>query len=156
MAQRVLLVTDGTLTDTVEALYGEPIGLRKVALEIGPAADGSPALCLEPGAEVMQRSIVLYGGRSGRNYVYAESQLALDRLPAAFREGLLETDTPLGRLWSQFRIETWKELLFAGVVVASGKQQCWFPDCSNGLVKRSYRMISGGLPLMVITEYFPR
>ncbi|MEZ5399252.1 MAG: chorismate pyruvate-lyase family protein [Bryobacteraceae bacterium] len=155
MAQRVLLVTDGTLTDTVEALYGEPIGLRKVALGITPASGGPDPLQAPAGSPIMHRKIVLYGEETGRNYVYAESALALDRLPPAFRDGLLNTDTPIGRLWTEFRVETWKELLTAAAIPA-GPISRFFPDAPGDLLTRTYRMISRDEPLMVISEYFPK
>jgi chorismate-pyruvate lyase len=155
VVQRVLLVTDGTLTDTVEAIFGEPIGLRKLAVNISTAGSDPAPLEVTPGESVMHRKILLYGESTQQNYVYAESSLALNRLPPGFREGLLSTDIPLGRLWSQYRIETWKELLFAGLVSIEPLQD-YFPAGNGGLVKRTYRMISHGAPLMVITECFPR
>ena len=36
---------------------------------------------LPAGAPLLERKILLYGETSGRSYVYAESLLALDRLP---------------------------------------------------------------------------
>ncbi|MEZ5353904.1 MAG: chorismate pyruvate-lyase family protein [Bryobacteraceae bacterium] len=155
MVQRVLLVTDGTLTDAVEALFGEPIGLRKLGSRIAPSDGDSGALEAAPGSGIMHREILLKGEATGRNYVYAESELMLDRLPEGFREGLLVTNTPMGRLWSEHRMETWKELLYAGPVEAGGLA-VHFPGCTGGLIKRTYRIFCGGRPLMVISEFFPR
>jgi chorismate-pyruvate lyase len=112
-------------------------------------------LDLPTGAPLLRREILLYGETSGRAYVYAESILALDRLPPRFREELMHSDTPMGRLWSEHKMETWKELL----TVARHPVQKLTPhlgvaagaDC---LVRR-YRLISGGRPLMVIEENFP-
>jgi chorismate-pyruvate lyase len=153
--QRILLVTDGTLTDTLEAAFGEPIGLRKIGAEIAPAREPIPDLDLPSGHALLDRRIVLYGETSERPYIYAESLLALDRLPPRFREELMRSDTPMGRLWSEYRLETWKELLWVtrhrAAEIAPHLQIGADSEC---LVRR-YRLISGGRPLMVIQEQFP-
>jgi chorismate-pyruvate lyase len=87
--QRILLVTDGTLTDTLEAAFLEPIGLRKIAADIGPARAPVTELDLTRGERILDRKIVLYGETTGRPYIYAESLLALDRLPSCFRDELM-------------------------------------------------------------------
>ena len=90
MLQRILLISDGTLTDTLEAAFLEPITLRKVALQVAPARQAVAELDLAAGETGMERKIFLCGESSGRAYVYAESVLVLDRLPPRFREELLE------------------------------------------------------------------
>jgi chorismate-pyruvate lyase len=155
LLQRVLLVSDGTLTDTLEAAFLEPIALRKVGIEVAPARRAIPELEVAVGEPLMERRIFLCGETSGRAYVYAESALVLDRLPPRFREELVASDMPMGRLWSEHKLETWKELLAmsrhpAGELAAHFQVA---PE-SECLVRR-YRVISGGRPLMAITEHFP-
>src|SRR5258708_2170748 len=111
LLQRVLLVSDGTLTDTLEAAFLEPIWLRKIAIQVAPARGALPELDVVAGEPLMERKILLCGETSGKAYVYAESVLVLDRLPPRFREELVESDMPIGRLWSEHKLETWKELL---------------------------------------------
>jgi chorismate-pyruvate lyase len=153
--QRILLVTDGTLTDTLEAAFLEPIGLKKIGAITAPAREPVPALELAAGEPVLLRQIVLFGEITGRPYIYAESQLAIDRLPPRFRDELMHSETPMGRLWSEYKMETWKELLYvsrhpaaqlAGHLGIAAHDEC--------LIRR-YRLISGGRPLMVIEEQFP-
>jgi chorismate-pyruvate lyase len=141
LLQRILLVCDGTLTDTIEAAFQEPIILHKVEVTVARATEHVPELAIEPGAEVMRRRIELRGGNSGRVYVQAESLLALDHLPEGFRRDLVESNVPLGRLWSDYRLETWKELLTV--------------RREDEMLTRTYRVISGGRPIMRITESFP-
>ena len=97
LLQRVLLVSDGTLTDALEAAFLEPISLRKIGIQVIPAQHALPELDVLPGESLMERKIFLCGKNSGRVYVYAESVLVLDWLPPRFREELLQSDTPLGR-----------------------------------------------------------
>jgi chorismate-pyruvate lyase len=154
LLQRVLLACDGTLTDTLEAALLEPIVLHKIALNVAPARVAIVALEVDPGAEIMERKILLRGETSGRNYVYAESLLVLDRLAAGFRKDLVESNVPLGRLWSDHRLETWKELLSVerGPMGALAE---YFTGNEGDVLTRQYRVISGGRPLMLITESFP-
>src|SRR5581483_2223275 len=153
--QRILLVTDGTLTDTLEAAFWEPIGLRKIALQIVPARQPVEDLDLAPGELVLDRKIVLYGETTGKPYIYAESQLALGRLPPGFRDELMRSDTPMGRLWSEYRLETWKELLHVGRHAADQIAPHLHIRPETECLLRRYRLISGGRPLMVIQEQFP-
>jgi chorismate-pyruvate lyase len=153
--QRILLVTDGTLTDTLEAAFLEPVGLRKIAADILPAADPVPALALGAGEALLIRKIVLYGETTGRPYVYAESLLALDRMPPRFREELMHSDTPMGRLWSEYKMETWKELLHVARHPAQEIAPYLELAPSVECLMRRYRLISGGRPLMIIEEQFP-
>jgi chorismate-pyruvate lyase len=154
LLQRILLVTDGTLTDALEAAFLEPIGLRKIELNILTAPAPVEELDLPAGAPLLQRKILLYGENTGRSYVYAESQLALDRLPPRFREELMHSDTPMGRLWSEHKMETWKELLTVAQYPMD-KLAPYLGTTSAHCLMRRYRLISGGRPLMIIEEHFP-
>ena len=153
--QRILLVTDGTLTDTLEAAFLEPIGLRKIALDIVAAAEARADLDVARGEPLLERTIVLYGETTGRPYVYAESLLALDRLPPRFRDELTSSDTPMGRLWSEYKMETWKELLHVTRHPAADRAAHLAMAADDECLVRRYRLISGGRPLMLIEEQFP-
>lgn len=99
--QRVLLVTDGTLTEILEAYFAERIVLVKVAQQVIPATASHALLNPIVGETLIERKILLQGTRSRSNYVYAESLVAVDRLAPSFRDALLTSDTPLGRSgWS--------------------------------------------------------
>jgi chorismate-pyruvate lyase len=155
LLQRVLLATDGTLTDVLEAAHLEPVGIRKLSSSIERVATPPAVLEVEPGDRLMHRRVLLVGEQSGRVYAYAESVLAIDRLPPTFRDALLTTDTPMGRLWLAHRMETLKEMLSA-TRMPIGPLAAHFPEIADGdLLSRAYRLICGGRPLMVITEYFP-
>jgi len=155
LIQRVMLATDGTLTDTVQAIFNEPIGLKKLTISVAPSREPIDVLALEAGEPIMERRVLIFGETTGRTYVYAESILAVRRLPESFRAALLTSNEPLGRLWSRHKLETWKDLLS----VTSGPPR--HPDSffsvndSRELITRTYRLLSGGHPLMRITEYFP-
>jgi chorismate-pyruvate lyase len=155
LLQRILLISDGTLTDTLEAAFLEPIGVRKIQLTTAASQAAVPDLAVASGESLMERKIVLHGETSGRNYVYAESLLALDRLPLAFREDLSATNMPLGHLWSKYKLETRKELLAVWRAPCGALGEYFHGNERTDLLGRRYRLISGGRPLMLITEHLP-
>ncbi len=153
--QRVLIITDGTLTEILEATFFERIHLVKISQQTISATPSPPHLTLNAGASIVERRILLRGEKSNKNYVYAESTIALDRLHPTFRNALVNSDTSLGRLWLEHKLETFKELLEVKHVQANGL--CDHFNCakSNMLLVRTYRVISANVPIMLISEYFP-
>ena len=153
--QRVLLVTDGTLTEILEANFFERIRLVKVSQRITSATTSHALLEPNPDEVVIERKILLQGETSHRNYAHAESLIAVDRLGVLFRDALLNSDTPLGRLWLEHKLETFKELQEVRCLRANGLS-CYF-ECAEAapLLVRTYRVFSASKPVMVITEYFP-
>lgn len=154
LLQRILLVTDGTLTDTLETAVLEPIGLKKLTSDISITSSRVEALELDAGQPVMRREILLFGETTGANYVYAESLLALNRLPEQLREELIHSGKPMGRLWSEYKLESRKELLEIEYRPLDDLG-AYFKPSSLNLLSRRYRLISGGKPLSVIRECFP-
>ena len=105
--QRVLLVTDGTLTEILEASFLERIQLVKVTLRVTPAKKEHFLLELNDQEAVMERQILLRGSETGRNDVYAESLIAVDRLGSGLSDELLNSQIPLGHYGSS---TSWKHL----------------------------------------------
>ncbi len=155
LLQRMLLVCDGTLTDMVEAAFLEPIRLVKLAVETSPAQEAIDELDIPAGRLVVQRQILLQGATTGTNYVYAESLIAVDSLDPAFRDALLNTDAPLGRLWIQHKLETRKEILRVWRLPPGEGPPHFGPAASHGHLARRYRVFSSGRPIMLISEFFP-
>ncbi len=153
--QRVLLVTDGTLTEILEASFLERIQLIKVAQCVVPANHGHSYLTPKNGEPVMERKILLRGSESGRNYVYAESLIAVDRLDSALCGELLNSEIPLGRLWLEHKLETFKEMNEVEYR-KSGELSAYFDgDSASLLIERRYRVWSGKKVVMVVTEFIP-
>lgn len=155
LLQRLLLVNDGTLTDALEAAFLEPIALVRLSVDVFSASDGTLDLAQDPGLPVMHREVLLRGSTSRRNFVFAKSWIALNRLPAAMRSELAESGKPIGRLWSEYRLETAKEVLRFWREPA-GELSIHFGGGPDAMIlARSYRVLQHGTPLMVIAEYFP-
>lgn len=153
--QRVLLTTDGTVTNVLEALSGEPVALVKLSqsYDLSPADD--PDLCTADGESLIRRRILLRGRSSGRSYVYAESVVMVNRLHPALCHDLVETDNPIGKLLVQSRVETFREFVSWGFEPAGDIAVHFGLGEDDQLISRTYRVFSERAPIMVITEKFP-
>jgi chorismate-pyruvate lyase len=156
LLQRILLTNDGTLTDTLESAFLEPIDLVRLDIRLTQAPAAVPVLEIEAGDAVMERKILLRGQRSGVNYAYAESLLAVDRLDSVFRDQLIHSNMPLGRLWLENRLETWKQRLTIFRRAVPELAGYFGIDAQVELLGRSYRVFNNRRPIILITEYFPQ
>lgn len=153
--QRIILTTDGTLTEILEAYLYEKIKLVKLAEALMPLAENLPILSVEAGTPVIQRRILLQGKISHRNWVYAESVIVPDRLDERYRERLLKSEESIGRLWLEHRVETFKEIVDSNREVSGDRAEYFRIHPTDLLLSRTYRVFSHGQPIMMITEKFP-
>jgi chorismate-pyruvate lyase len=151
--ERLLLASDGTLTDMLEALYLETVSLITLDQHIYPAPRRLDSLELDTGELVLERRILLRGARSGRSYVYANSLVAVDRLAAPIRWALLNSDTPLGKLWKQCGTELFKQVLQRRREPAAELVEYFDVPPESSLLVRTYRAYTGGSPVAVISEH---
>ncbi|HEY3777682.1 MAG TPA: chorismate pyruvate-lyase family protein [Rhizomicrobium sp.] len=152
--QRILLITDGTLTEILEAHFLERIELVKISERMLTIRECGAPLAGEPGEVVMERKINLRGARSGSNHVYAESLVLVGRLDASFQSELLGTSVPLGRLWRHHRLETWKDLV--SIACRPARELHAHLDCDEtaAILARAYDVFSSRRLVMRISEYF--
>lgn len=155
LLQRILLITDGTVTHILEAYAGETVRVVKLEQDVGPAPADLLDLDVAAGDEVLQRRILLQGSSSGTTFLYAESIIVPSRLPEVIRQGLIETDEPIGRLLGDNRLETFREITELKQEPAGGLAPRFGIDRSAMLHTRNYVITSGGRPVMRISEKFP-
>ncbi len=153
--QRILLTTDGTLTDILEAYLFEQIQVVKLSQNLIPIPKSLPAMELAEGTDVIDRRILLQGRISRKNYIYAESILVPERLDDHFRHELFKTKTPIGKIWLEQKVETFKEILDSAKESAQGLAEYFNIEASDKLLSRTYRVCTNGKPVMMITEKFP-
>lgn len=153
--QRIVLTTDGTLTEILEAYLFEKIRIVKLSEGIVSIAQDIPSLAIKQGNEVIERKVLLQGKISRKNFIYAESILVTERLDEKFKTELLHSKTPLGRLWLEHKLETFKEIIDTAEETAD-KLLAYFPlQPEDKVFSRTYRVFSQRQPLMTITEKFP-
>lgn len=158
--QRILLGTDGNVTHILEAYAGEPVDVVKLLQEFDTSndADGDLQLSAEGLAaadnKVLRRRVLLRGRRSQRPLLYAEAVVVVERVESAFLEGLLGTDKPIGVLLAENRTETFREILRVGREPAGACAPALGIDGSAEVFCRTYRIVSGQQPMILITERF--
>ncbi|MCK5878043.1 MAG: DUF98 domain-containing protein [Candidatus Marithrix sp.] len=153
--QRILLVADGTLTKILEAYLTEELQVIKLSEEIVIIDEDILPLEIEIGCKVIKRKILLQGQISQRNWLYAESIIVIERLEEKFRTELIESDVPIGRLWSEYNIETFKEIISSTQELANDLSEYFNVDKQEQLLCRTYRVFSKQKPIMMIMEKFP-
>jgi len=153
--QRILLVTDGTVTEILEAYTGESMRLVKLHEQVEILDAPLPGLELAAGQEVLRRQILLQGKMTLVNYTYADSYIALDRLDESLKRALLESHKPIGFLIQEQRMETFREILGCGRELAGPIAHYFDLDSAMGMIWRTYRVFFRGQPIMQITEKFP-
>jgi chorismate lyase len=119
-----------------------------------PSVPGSEHL---PSGRVLQRQILLKGRSSGHAFVAAESLIAIDLLPSAITTSLTTTEHPIGEIIEASCLETFKE----PAKVWIGQPPGWlalagYQNSEPRIAARRYRVITGGQPAIIITEYFLR
>lgn len=153
--QRVLLITDGTVTATIEAFLGEKMVVNVIAQDYVNSSDVSSPLDLQHSTRLLRRQILLKGERSHKACLYAESLIVPQRLPEAIRAGLLQRRKPIGELLQQTRLETFREITAREVTPAGDLATHFKCDPAQALISRTYRVFASRQPIMLITEKFP-
>lgn len=154
--QKVLLVTDGTVTQLVELYTGESISVKKienhiVANNVVPA-DVQRILQTADNNALLKRIILLCGSKS---YIYAESHFVMERLPADMRLKLETTNIPIGLLWREAKLETHREIIEYRRERNTDVAAHLGIEPQSELLSRTYMLYTNGKPMGVITEKFP-
>lgn len=153
--QRIILTADGTLTELLETYLCEKLQIVKLSEKAIVTDQAIEALDIPSGSELIDRKILLRGKISRVNWIYAHSFIVPDRLEANFRERLLVSQEPIGRLWVENRAETFKEIIESAREVAGDLADYFKIDKEERLLSRTYRVFSNRQPVMMITEKFP-
>lgn len=157
--QRILLITDGTVTDLLEHYLEENIEIHKILESI----EGSSAVIYPRHAgfaqgysgAILKREVLLRGQRTTKNWLYAQSTILLAHLDDAFREDLLNTRTPIGKLWKKHRSETHKAILEINRHDAEDAAGYFDISPKDQLITRTYGVHSNNRLVMLISEHFP-
>jgi beta-ribofuranosylaminobenzene 5'-phosphate synthase len=155
--QKILLGTDGSVTQLLESVTGQSVVIRTLVQEIVPA-DRTVAgnLSIAEGDPVNFRIVEITTEERGEVLIYAISHTPVRRLSPEFRDDLMKADIPIGKIIRQHHIEARREILAARVLPATEEAGRRFSICrSEPLLSRQYQIIHGGKPLIFIEEQFP-
>jgi chorismate-pyruvate lyase len=152
---RAMLVIDGTVTTFLEAYVLEPVEIQVLGQKVEPLGEDHRWLEIRAGERIINRSVMLLGRETGQVYAWAESIIVHGRLGSSIRQGLEQEPGGLGRILVDSELESRREGLWYGrerVAEMPGPVQ---KMCNGDFLTRAYRLIAGGVPMMMITERFP-
>lgn len=153
--QRILLKADGTVTAILEAYVAEQIQVVKISETLAKIELELPNIELNKTEEVIIRKVLLQGKISHRNFIYANSFILINNLEEGFKNELLNTNKPIGKLWSEQKVETFKEIIDSGKEPANELANYFCIEPEENLISRTYSVSSKGKITMIITEKFP-
>lgn len=153
--QRILLTTDGTVTDILESYLFEQIRVIKLSEKLVSLDREVPSVDLKEGTEVIIRKVLLQGKISRKNVIYAESIIVPENMEERFSKALLETKVPIGKIWFEQKVETFKEILDSKKELVGDLADYFGIEPSDEMFSRTYRVVTNGKPVMIITEKFP-
>ena len=153
--QRALLVMDGTVTQFVEAYTMEPVEVVRLSQSIQPLSADHVWLEAPEGTAVIARQVLLRGKRSSVPYAYAVSLIVSDRLPDVIKQGLETEGEGLGHLLLHSKLEIRREMLWYGMEYVEDLPETICHLAGKAFINRTYRIIAGRLPMMLINERFP-
>lgn len=153
--QKILLRTNGSITYLLETHLSEPIQLVKLSEYLEEVETELPNTRSNQGKKVLAREVLLQGKISCRNFIYANSRIFVDNLDRQFSDKLLNSKTPIGKLWSEQKVETYKEIIDSGKEPANRLSNYFSIDPNENLFFRTYSVFSQKKLTMVITEKFP-
>ena len=153
--QRILIATDGTVTEIVEAQYLETIRIVKLDENTERSCRAIPHLESKAGDEIYLRKVMLRGKITYRNYIYAESIILPSRVENVLQMELQNTSKPIGKLLLENRTETYREIMACGLEAAGELADYFGLEPDDALVSRTYRVFANREPMMLISEKFP-
>ncbi|MGR9088516.1 MAG: chorismate--pyruvate lyase family protein [Gammaproteobacteria bacterium] len=153
---RTLLVTDGTVTKSLEAYFWEPVIVENLGQTTVQLTGGMDWLGMRRGDEALSREVRLLGDASGKVYAYARSWLRLDFLPPNLKGDLLAGKIGIGEILRERGLESYREILDMGRELDESLAPVFNAQPCGELLYRTYRVIMQGEATILITEKFPR
>jgi chorismate-pyruvate lyase len=150
--QKILLTTDGTVTELLSLYCGQAIHARKLWQSTQPAPDRA-ARDIGIAAPLLLRTVLLEDA-TGVPLLHATSRLALAQMPQAIRRDLQETELPIGLLWRRERLEMYREILGCQRGTAPEIARLLAVPPATLLLNRRYRLHHLGQPMGMIEETF--
>jgi beta-ribofuranosylaminobenzene 5'-phosphate synthase len=155
-AQRLLLMTDGSVTTMLEVMTGKPIVVATLLQQVVRAdTERAAALDVEEGDNLNYRIVVLKNEDGDRPLIYAESYTPIARLQKEFRHDLMKADIPIGRIMTQRKIESRREIRRIETTLNEELSDLFDVPHDVAMLSRTYDIISHHMVLIRITETFP-
>jgi chorismate-pyruvate lyase len=149
---RGLLLTDGTVSRTLEAHTLRPVLVERVEQsEQTVPLEHAGHLLLADDELCLRRRIAMRIAAEEPS-VWAESFVVPGRLPPAFLSALSGNGQGIGGSLQQLKLESWRELLWFGL----GRPPSWpgQDGSTRRTLRRAYLILTDGRPALLICEDF--
>lgn len=155
--QKMLLGTDGSVTNLLEIITGSQIKIETLVQKVIPAdAASAEELKIDPGDLVNYRIVKLKRADTGEALIYAVSHTPLKRLEPGFKDDLTRADIPIGVILKKHQIESRRDITGAEILPADKEMSRIFNIFPKELMlSRKYSIFRHGEPLIAIKETFP-
>lgn len=150
--QKTLLVTDGTVTDLLRLYTHKEITVEKISQKMTLSGSKESKLCVSD-TPILKREILL--GHKGENYVYANSIFVYENMSRKSQYALLETDRPIGLLWKEDKIDTFRDIIEIRVEYCDSLTAFFDVPLGTEFLARTYIIYNNQKTLGMITEKFP-
>jgi chorismate-pyruvate lyase len=151
---RLLLVTDGTVTELLEALVKEPVllGYKNQLVDDAKKYSDVPQT---NNSKCLIREITLKGETSQQDWLYAESVVFHQSFGKEAQMMLLDDNTPIGSILNQHAADNHRKIIDCGFSknTNAAKHLNILPDYS--FLFRKYAILIKSTTIIVITEWFP-
>ena len=150
--QKVLLASDGTVTQLLEIYTSTTINVKKLAQQM-VQQDQPKWLQTNTSSALLKRRILLCNDQ--HNLIHAESYFVIDRLPPTMHQALLDSNQPIGMLWRAERLETYREIVEFTRQPEPSLARYFDVADDEQFLGRTYLISHQQQPLGLITEKFP-
>lgn len=152
---RVLLVTDGTVTKSLGAYFGEAIDVDVLMHELMSSDRDYPPIGINYGRPMIERRVILRGRVTRMLYAFAKSVICNERISPRIRERLIEGRQGIGEALLATRQKTFREILSVQGAEAGALAGALDVDARASVMIRHYTICDGASPSMYIEEVFP-
>ncbi|MEP0357634.1 MAG: chorismate pyruvate-lyase family protein [Paraglaciecola sp.] len=152
---RTLLVTDGTVTKSLEAFFWENIKVEKRWQEEFILTMDLPFIQAKVDDLTLKREVILRGVSTNDIYAYATSYLRTELLDENIKAQMIEGKIGIGELLREIGLETYREIVDFGREVFQAYNRLDGEPEYVETIYRTYIIHIGGKPAMQITERFP-
>lgn len=152
---RTLLVTDGTVTKSLEAWFWEKVKIEPLTNQLETLEEQVLGLEAEYGDKVLQREVILKGVESDTIFATARSTVSLKHLPKDISLALEKGEIGIGELLREKDVETYRDIFNINHFSDSSTNDSLLSLLESEVLSRSYRIRVNGHPAIIVSEFFP-
>jgi len=152
---RTLLVTDGTVTKSLEAWFWEEIQVEALSNQLETIEENIEGLNIEKGDQILKREVNLKGKHSKTTFAYAKSIVSLKHLSDEIGNALVKGEIGIGEILREKDVETYRDIFNINYFRSIEKEQPEIFSLQGEVISRSYRIRVNGVPSIIVNEFFP-